>query len=626
MHHRCVSSSSTAAPWRGRLRVRTVLVLGMVIPLLGVGGLAGVLIGERWSDRQASTALEDTAADLGRTVSFVAALGEEEVHATVLGLAADFGDDELADGVQAALDAARARVDAARPTAVPAALADDLVELDELRDRLDASAAGYVEVSRLFARLSRQLEIRWREQLSRIEQAGDRQPLTAEIRSHLRTLRESMEAFSHSDERIRGALGILGGVSSSTTAAGLVDATSRFESARERAMAATGAAADPTRARAAWQAFLTDPAAERTEATLAQAIQVGLGNEPAPAVDLDTLAAAFGDGARWALLLTDVVHAAADDLEEAAAREADLDTRAVVAQTSALVVLAMVSVGLVLATAREIARPARDLEEAARRVERGDFELTDIDARGPRELAATVQAFNDMAATLAAVEDHAVALAEDPDSPIHSHPLPGRTGRAMQAALDRLRQSITDAEDRRAELTELATRDGLTGLLNRTAALDAVGRDLARARRDGGVLLALYIDLDGLKAVNDTYGHAAGDEAIRAAAAALTATTRDGDVVARLGGDEFLIAGPLPPGGRPGVDAVAERILAAVRDTTVPVDDGDPVHLRCSIGVATSCPGIEDVDSLVRAADLALYQAKEAGRGRVVWFTPPECV
>jgi len=242
-----------------------------------------------------------------------------------------------------------------------------------------------------------------------------------------------------------------------------------------------------------------------------------------------------------------------------------------------------------------------------------------------RELAATVEAFNDMAATLAAVEHHAVALAEDPDSPVHADPLPGRTGQAMQAALDRLRSSISAAEQHRAELTELATRDGLTGLLNRTAAMDLVERELARARRDGSTLLALYVDLDGLKALNDTQGHAAGDEAIRRTADALAATTRDADVVARLGGDEFLVVGPVPPNGHSGVAAFADRVHRAVSDRVIELEDGSTVRLGCSVGVAVSCPDVASADSLVRAADVALYRAKEAGRGRVVWSTPPEC-
>jgi len=289
------------------------------------------------------------------------------------------------------------------------------------------------------------------------------------------------------------------------------------------------------------------------------------------------------------------------------------------------VVLVLASVAVARWIARSLARPSSDLEVAARRVERGDFDLPPVAVRGPREVRATVTAFNDMAATLAAVEDHAVALAEDPTSPVLDHPLPGRTGHAMQAAIDRLRRSLDEAEAHRVELVELATHDGLTGLRNRAAAYAEIERELARARREGVSLLAVYVDLDGLKELNDTYGHETGDAAIVATAAALRATTRRADIVARLGGDEFMVVGPVPPGGPEAVLAFAERIHAAVGAQTVAVGDGLR-ELRCSIGVALSSPAGDTTEDLVRAADAAMYRAKTAGRDRVVstWHGPSD--
>jgi diguanylate cyclase (GGDEF)-like protein len=276
---------------------------------------------------------------------------------------------------------------------------------------------------------------------------------------------------------------------------------------------------------------------------------------------------------------------------------------------------------LALLIARQLVRPAVALELGARRVEHGQFELDPIEVRGPREVTATVEAFNDMAATLAALEHHAVTLAEDPESPELDAPLPGRTGRAMQVAIDRLRASIRQAEEHRAELHHLATRDGLTGLLNRSAAFEAIGRDLARTQREGTVLMALYVDLDGLKALNDSYGHAAGDAAIRRTADVLAATTRRADVVARLGGDEFLVAGVVPSGppGVAEVQALADRVHEAVTAARVRLEDGVEVPLRASVGVAVSGPGTSTVAELIRAADDALYTAKRSGRGQVAW-------
>jgi diguanylate cyclase (GGDEF)-like protein len=252
-------------------------------------------------------------------------------------------------------------------------------------------------------------------------------------------------------------------------------------------------------------------------------------------------------------------------------------------------------------------------------VEAGDFESDPVPVRGPMELRETVLAFNDMTATLAAVEDHAVALAEDPTSTVLDDPLPGRTGLALQQAIDRLRTSVHQAETHRAELFELATHDGLTGLLNRAAAFTAIQHDLSRARRDGTQLLALYVDLDGLKLLNDSYGHDVGDEAIARTADALRSTTRDSDVVARLGGDEFMVVGPVPEGGRDEIAAFAERIRAAVSLQTVRVGASGAAPLRCSIGVALSDDRTGSAEALIRAADEAMYAAKHAGRDRIAW-------
>jgi len=285
----------------------------------------------------------------------------------------------------------------------------------------------------------------------------------------------------------------------------------------------------------------------------------------------------------------------------------------------ALVAISL-AVGAVIA--RAITTPVRRLEGAVRQVEAGEFQLDPLPDHGPRELAAMARAFNDMSGTLAAIEDHAVALATDPGSAVLDEALPGRTGEAMQAALDRLRASIADAQARRAELVDLASHDSLTGLLNRGAAMEALARDLARAERDGSSLLALFLDLDGLKQLNDTHGHDAGDTAIRAVADALRASTRDGDVVARLGGDEFLVVSPLPPGGRSDAERFAHRIHDAVRSRTVRTTAGIQVPLRCSLGAAVSGPDTDTIDDLVRAADLALYEAKDAGRDQVAWSEP----
>lgn len=156
--------------------------------------------------------------------------------------------------------------------------------------------------------------------------------------------------------------------------------------------------------------------------------------------------------------------------------------------------------------------------------------------------------------------------------------------------------------------------------MNRGAALDSIERDLARASREGNVVALLFLDIDGLKAINDTYGHEGGDEALRTTAEAIVSCTRSTDIRARLAGDEFVVS-QLRPGIHEEISALAERIRQRVVDAE-PELHGRRMRLGCSIGIAQSAPG-DTADDLMRHADLALYEAKQAGRNRVAWFRSP---
>lgn len=619
--HASGMSAQRVGPRIGWLRIRSLILLGLLVPVLGLAIVSGSAIADQQAQRDASVRLRDAAVGLQNGVDFRSAVATEEIHATVLGLAADLGvDPERTEQIDAArvradLDEARAAVEAARAEQAGPTVADELLRLDALRQDLDAGRAGQAEVSDVFADLNQALTEQWEAGLAEIERAADLQPQTGAVRARLRTLRYSIEAFALGGPRINTALELLLDEPTTDSAERLISLNDRFAAAVQRVDPPEGSAA----ARA-WTVFQEDEAVAGTESTLATAVAIGLGETP-PWQDLQLglVAAGLADGERWGLLLTEIVGAAARDLAEVAdehAADAGVDVRNEVLLAAALIVAAL-AVGS--ATAAALARPAQDLQTAARRVEAGDFESDPVPVRGPVELRETVVAFNDMAATLAAVEDHAVALAEDPTSPVLDDPLPGRTGLALQQAIDRLRSSFDQAEAHRAELFELATHDGLTGLLNRAAAFTAIEHDLSRARRDGTQLLAFYVDLDGLKLLNDTYGHDVGDDAIARTADALRSTTRGSDVVARLGGDEFMVVGPVPDGGRDEIASFAERIRAAVSLQTVDVGDDGAVPLRCSIGVALSDDRTASAEALVRAADEAMYAAKHAGRDRIAW-------
>jgi diguanylate cyclase (GGDEF)-like protein len=174
-----------------------------------------------------------------------------------------------------------------------------------------------------------------------------------------------------------------------------------------------------------------------------------------------------------------------------------------------------------------------------------------------------------------------------------------------------LHSDVTERKRSEAELELKATHDTLTGLLNRFALEEEVARALQQARVREAPLAALFIDLDGFKPVNDTYGHGVGDDVLRAVAQRITGAVRTSDRVARLGGDEFVVlVGPLND------PADAERTAARIlRSFESPVEIGPHrIAIGASIGVAVvdSPLGIEP-GALIELADQAMYRSKERG-------------
>ncbi|AGZ43731.1 sensor domain-containing diguanylate cyclase [Actinoplanes friuliensis] len=184
---------------------------------------------------------------------------------------------------------------------------------------------------------------------------------------------------------------------------------------------------------------------------------------------------------------------------------------------------------------------------------------------------------------------------------------------AMEGALivdsARLRQS-----ERRhvTELTRQAYHDGLTGLPNRSQLLDRASQEVEIAMATGARLALLLLDLDGFKKINDTVGHHAGDLLLQAVGHRLQSVVRDHDVVARLGGDEFAVLLARNPDVRTA-SAIAARLHARLCD---PYDiDGREIRIGASIGIALFPSDADDMTTLMRGADAAMYRAKREGGG-----------
>jgi len=160
-------------------------------------------------------------------------------------------------------------------------------------------------------------------------------------------------------------------------------------------------------------------------------------------------------------------------------------------------------------------------------------------------------------------------------------------------------------------LESLALNDALTGLANRRLLTDRMSMAMVHARRNKSAMAVVYLDLDGFKQINDTLGHDAGDILLKTVAGRLVATVREEDTVARLGGDEFIIV-LWHVSGNDVAATVASKVIEAVSQ---PYEiEGHTVSITISAGVGVYPVHGEDADTLMKSADLALYEAKRAGK------------
>jgi diguanylate cyclase (GGDEF)-like protein len=186
-----------------------------------------------------------------------------------------------------------------------------------------------------------------------------------------------------------------------------------------------------------------------------------------------------------------------------------------------------------------------------------------------------------------------------------------------KAEMARLELENEIAERRRLEmdLRRLASTDGLTGILNRSAFLAAGQREMEWVRPIGQVVVLLMVDVDHFKAINDRYGHAGGDLGLQHLVATLRSGLRESDLLGRLGGEEFAIV--LHTGSPEIAEGIAERLRSRVEAERLTFNDR-VIQMTISVGFAVRQPADHSIDQLIARADAALYEAKHSGRNRVI--------
>jgi len=188
----------------------------------------------------------------------------------------------------------------------------------------------------------------------------------------------------------------------------------------------------------------------------------------------------------------------------------------------------------------------------------------------------------------------------------------------VQRQKDELRRTNAEVSISNRALKTMALEDQLTGLPNRRAGLEALDKAWSKSKRDGESLLVMIMDIDHFKAVNDTYGHEAGDDVLKHTADAMKKAVRDYDEICRFGGEEFLVV--CPGAGMEVAALVGNRIRQAVEENHVVTSEFDG-GVTISIGAAILEEGIDSPKDLVKLADEALYGAKEAGRNKVCIYS-----
>jgi len=606
---------TTSSGWRPG--VRLILILVVLLPTVTTAILAGSQAASAWTFRQNAQAVAREAGRLSVIASARAQLNVVQVPMTAVSYSGQLGiSEETLDKLlkptipfQTQLAQGTAKLADFPTFSSTPTIRSDVATLKNMIPEVQARTITFIRVHAFLTKMAADIDNLWYSGYNELQNdiAAWQPPGLVEV--HASALYQTYQAFLAGGHQIEGAIYVLQGTGPTDAKQELLEATGEYQTATREF---TGHLSPG--AQRAWDGLRSDPSDQKFAATIQQGVTVTLDNEPPPFVgNLSFAGSSMRPGLQYLSDLNNLVVAASQDLRTTALAQGAHAASRFAATILFLALLCLACLGGVIAAGRVLTLPLKKLAKAAFQVHGGQFDLEPLSHKGPREVVATTSAFNDMAGTLKAVEGKTVALAtEDLSNPELIVPLPGRTGRALQATIDALATRIRERELHRQQLHEAATHDRLTGLYNRAAVFDYLTTDVSRRRYEGETVEVLFIDLDGLKPLNDTFGHEIGDAAIIATGEALIEATDSCDVVGRLGGDEFLVV--LCHDHSCDGDAVVERIQASLGRRSLPVE-GVQVPLRASVGVAlTECDAETDPMALVHQADQAMYEAKKAAR------------
>ncbi len=611
------------------VRIRTRLLGLVLLPLVGATIFAASTAASRSRAAGEAQAVSDSAERVGKLTLLVATLNSELDSTSGMAQASAFGVDPWAAATESgfdlvdALDASRGRVDEAFAALgepeewLDEALVGSVIarysDLQALRESLDNATIAAADTAILRGTIAVDATAAARAELEGLAVRQTSLPNGLLLARSVDSARNSLELIGAARTELEALteylLPLVAGTGAGELWTNLVVSAALYDRAADELTASL-----PADMSLSWDLALSSQAFSAYEQVRSDTLSGALpgwaegGNLPELIeIGAQTFSAAF---ARM-----DAMGAFDQQVGELIVTESRrLEDQATAGFRKALfgaIALAVGTLGSVAITARSIARPLDRLERRARRISAGDFEEAGPEeAGGPVDVVAVGRVLDELTRNLMTIDSQAAALAEgDLTAAVLDEAPTGSLGASIQESVVRVRNMT-------AVLDHQAHHDSLTGLANRAAVIDELGRSIGQGSSEQFVALWMF-DLDGFKHANDTLGHLVGDELLRHSGARL-ARSSENALVARLGGDEFVI---VAAGSQAHSDPeqFAERALLALGEPFQ--TSAGQVWLTASVGIATTAAG-DGVSSLelLRRADLALYEAKAAGPGSFARF------